>query len=77
MSNLRDKLYWLGEGLKITSNPNPIIHWNNNSVKVVKLTDNILHLELNIDGNNITKKIPITHDDYIYLTSCLNRFNLD
>lgn len=77
MSNLKNKLYWLGEGLRVTSNPEPIIYWGNNSVKVLKLTDGILQVELKLNGDKLIRTLPISHEDYTYLTNCLSKFNLN
>jgi hypothetical protein len=66
----------LGQGLKETSSLEPVVYWGKDSVKILKLTQNILHVELNINGKVITKKLPISYDNYVYLTRCLSRFNL-
>lgn len=76
MKNIKNNINILGEGLRITSDPEPKIYWLGYVIKVKNISHNILTLELTYKDIVTEKKIPISSDEYAYLSKCLSKFNI-
>ena len=77
MKNSKNNINILGEGLRITSDPEPKIYWLGYVIKGKNISHNILTLELTYKDTIKKKKIPISSDEYAYLSKCLSKFNIE